>query len=86
MLSSAVYFLCAVTSGGCAALLLREHARSATSLLLWSSLAFIGFTIANALVFADFVLLPANDLSIARSTVSAISIMLLLIGLIWTGD
>ncbi len=85
MLSSAVYFLCAATSAGCAALLLREHARSATPLLLWSSLSFVGFAVVNALVFTDFVLLPASDLSLVRAAASAVSILLLVIGLIWTG-
>ena len=42
-MANGVYFLCALTSGLCAILLIREYMRHHTRLLLWSSLAFSCF-------------------------------------------
>lgn len=85
-MSSLVYFLCAATSVLCATLLLREYRRHATRLLLWSSLSFIVFAISNALVFADFVVLPTVDLSILRSATAFTAAAILVAGLIWEAE
>lgn len=85
-MANAVYFLCAVTSALCAIVLIREYLRRHTRLLLWSSLAFSGFAFSNALVFADFVVLPDADLSLVRAASACLAIALLLIGLIWTAE
>lgn len=83
MVAEAVYLLCALASGGCAALQLRGFFRSRTTLLLWSSLAFLGLALSNALLFLDLVVLPGTDLFLARNLVGAASGLLLLYGLIW---
>jgi hypothetical protein len=79
----AVYLLCLLTSTFCAAMLWREYRRTASRLLLWSSLSFIGWALNNALVFADLVVFPAVDLTVVRSSVALAAITLLLFGLIW---
>jgi hypothetical protein len=52
-------------------------------LLLWSGLCFAGLTISNVLVFVDLILLPAVNLFPYRLATAAISMALLLYGLIW---
>ena len=83
-MASAVYVLCAVTCLVVAVLLLRQYSRRRTRLLLWAGLCFVGLTINNVLLFLDFVIYPtAVDLSIPRGATSALSVMILLHGLIW---
>jgi hypothetical protein len=76
-----VYLLCTLTSGMCAGLLLREHRRTSSRLLLWSGWSFTALAVSNALVFLDFVVLPSIDLSLYRSTVFCLATVLLLYGL-----
>jgi hydrogenase/urease accessory protein HupE len=83
-MAEAVYLLCALTSTACAILLLRSYSRSRSRLLLWSSLAFVGLAVNNALLFVDLVLIPDEiDLSIVRSTIALAALMVLAYGLIW---
>ncbi|MFY9803799.1 MAG: DUF5985 family protein [Candidatus Acidiferrales bacterium] len=82
-MAQAVYLLGALTSLLCAILLLRGYQRGRKKLLLWSGLCFAGLTIANALIFVDLVLLPTVDLFAYRLAVTAVSMALLLYGLIW---
>jgi uncharacterized protein DUF5985 len=82
-MASVVYALCAFTSGLCAVLLLRAYGKSRARLLLWSSLAFIGLTCNNLLLFIDLILVPEVDLSLYRSLTAALAVMVLLVGLIW---
>jgi Family of unknown function (DUF5985) len=84
--ANGVYFLCALTSGLCAILLIREYMRHHTRLLLWSSLAFSCFAFSNALVFTDFVVMPDVDLSLVRAGSACLAIVFLLIGLVWTAE
>ena len=79
----AVYLLCFLASTFCAVMLLRQCRRSASRLLLWSSLSFIGWALNNALLFADFVVFPAIDLAVVRTSVALAAISLLVFGLIW---
>jgi hypothetical protein len=82
-----VYLLCALTSTLCAALLLRSYASSRTRLLVWSSLAFVGLAINNALLFVDLVLLPTYvDLSLVRNGFALAALSLLVFGLIWDAE
>jgi len=85
-LAQVVYLLGALTSCLCAVLLMRGYVRGKRALLLWSSLCFSGLTVANALVFIDLVLLPQVDLFRYRLTATAISLVLLLYGLIWESE
>jgi hypothetical protein len=78
-----VYSLCALTSLGCAGLLLRGYARSHVRLLLWSSLCFALFALNNILLIVDVRILPDVDLSAARTLPSVLGIALLVYGLVW---
>ena len=82
-MASAVYTLCALTSGLCAALLLRAYLSSRARLLLWSTLSFVGLAINNLLLFADLIVFPAADLSLYRNLTAAAAVMTLMLGLIW---
>ena len=82
-----VYLLCALTSALCAALLLRSYFHSRTRLLVWSSLAFVGLALNNALLFVDLVLLPTSiDLSLLRNAVALAALSVLVFGLIWDAE
>ena len=84
MMASVVYALCALTSMLCAGLLWRAYRASRARLLLWSSVSFIGLACNNLLLFLDQVVLPASvDLALYRSLMAAVSVMVLLLGLIW---
>jgi hypothetical protein len=83
MIGALVYLLCALTSGLCAVLLLRAYFRQRTRLLLGSGAAFLAFTVSNALLFVDFILVPQTDLSALRAAVTLAGIGVLLWALIW---
>jgi hypothetical protein len=86
-MSAIIYSLCALTALGCAILLLRGYRRSRYRLPLWSGLCFAGLTVNNLLLVIDKVALPPDqDLSVARTSVSLISMIILLFGLIWDSD
>ena len=78
-----VYALCALTSLGCAVLLLRSYAASKARLLFWSSLCFIFLGLGNVILFVDLVVVPDVDLSIYRSAAAFAGVLMLLYGLIW---
>jgi hypothetical protein len=78
-----IYFLCAFTAGLCAWLLLQAYRRGRYRLLLWSGLCFAGLTVNNALLVLDKIAFPAVDLSVPRTLVALLSMMILLYGLIW---
>jgi hypothetical protein len=82
----AAYILCTLVSLICAVLLLRGYIRGRHRLLLWSGLCFSGLTLANALVFVDLVMLPHVDLYLVRETTTALSVLVLLFGMIWEGQ
>jgi hydrogenase/urease accessory protein HupE len=77
-----VYILCALTSLGCAFLLLRQYLRTRGGLLFWSTLCFVCLAVTSVLLFVDLVLLPRVDLSVLRSSVTLAGMMMLLYGLI----
>jgi hypothetical protein len=85
-MSSAVYLLGAVTSLICAILLFRGYKLGKRKLLLWSALCFSGLALSNALVFVDLILLPQVDLYLLRLCVTAVSMLLLLFGLVWESE
>lgn len=72
-----------VTVALCAALLLRAYVKGRARLLLWSGLCFVGFTVANALLFVDLALIPQTSLYTWRLGVAAVSVLLLVYGLIF---
>ena len=79
------YMLCALVSLLCAILLLRGYLRGRQRLLLWSGLCFAGLTVANALVYVDLVMYPKINLYPARLLVTAVSVLILFLGMVWEG-
>ncbi|HTX42603.1 MAG TPA: DUF5985 family protein [Acidobacteriaceae bacterium] len=82
-MSAALYLLSILTTLACSVLLLRAWFRVRNGLLLWSALCFAGLTLDSVLVFADMVLFPAVDLFTWRLLSVALSISLLIFGLVW---
>ena len=82
-MAEAIYLLCGATSLIAAAMLLRQYRRRRTNLLLWSCIAFIGLSINNVLIYVDLILFTGVDLSLVRTAVGAVSMLVLVYGLIW---
>lgn len=80
------YNMCALVSLICGILLLRAWGKSRLRLLLWSAICFFGLAVSNLLIFVDLHLLPQIDLYALRLIAAAISMIVLLYGLIWEGD
>jgi hypothetical protein len=78
-----VYALCALTSLACAILLLRSFVRTRARLLLWSGLCFCCLFLNNLLLYVDFEVVPAADLSILRSVPVLVGLALLIYGMVW---
>jgi hypothetical protein len=85
-MTSAVYGLCALTALACAVLLLRAYRRTGSALLLWSGLCFCGLMISNVVLVADKLLVPEMSLLPVRLVVTAVSMLLLLYGLIYRSE
>jgi hypothetical protein len=82
-MAETVYVLCALTSLGCAGLLLRGYRVSRTRLLFWSSVCFAGLALNNLLLLVDLALLPTSvDLAGLRGFVGLASLLLFIWGLI----
>ena len=82
-MAEAVYFLCALTSVVCAAMLYRGYRAHGTMLLFWASLCFAGLALNNILTFVDLVIIADVDLSLLRSAIAVASMAVLIYGLIW---
>ncbi len=78
-----VYALCALTSLFCAGMLVRAYFARRTKLLLWSSLCFVGLAINSILLVVDFLIGSAADLSLVRTSIALVAMLLLVIGLAW---
>lgn len=74
-----------LTVGLCAFLLLRAYARVRQRLLLWSGLCFVGLMLSNALLFVDLQIV-SESLYPLRLATAAVSMLLLLYGLIFGSD
>jgi hypothetical protein len=81
-----VFFLCMIASLACMVLLIRGWRQSRTTLLLWSSLCFVGLALNNLFVFLDLVLLPEIYLFPMRQISSLAAVTVLLYGFIWEAD
>jgi hypothetical protein len=76
-----------LTVGLCAFLLLRGYARVRQRLLLWSGLCFAGLAISNAVLFFDLAVFPTEvSLYTWRLGIAALSVLLLIYGLIFESD
>lgn len=78
-----VYLLCAATSALVAVLLVRSYIDKKSSLLLWSSLCFVGLAANNLLLVVDLIFVASVDLSFARQGTALAAMILLIVGLIW---
>ena len=85
-MGSAAYILCTLVCLVCAVMLLRGYFRGRHRLLLWSGLCFAGLTLSNVFVFLDLVIYPQVDLYLWREITAAVSILVLLFGMIWEGE
>lgn len=83
MFASLVYFLCGVTSLGCAGLLFRSYRRTRGRFAFWASLAFGFFTVNNFFVMSDFIWFPNEDLSFYRLMALLLGAGVMILGLIW---
>jgi hypothetical protein len=82
-MAAAVYMLCSLIALICAYLLLRAYARGRYRLLLWSGLCFAGLTVNNVGLYLDKIIFTEVDLSVYRSAISLVAMIVLLYGLIW---
>lgn len=85
-MAAAVYILGALVTFICAVLLLKGYLAGRQRLLLWSSLCFFGLAISNLLVFLDLIIFPDINLYRFRLISAAVSMLLLVYGLIWEGE
>jgi hypothetical protein len=85
-MAAAIYSLCALTAVACSYLLLQAYGRSRYRLLLWSGLCFAGLTINNLLLVLDKLVFLQVDLSVWRTLVALLAMMVLLYGLIWESE
>lgn len=77
-----VYALCAITSGTCAVLLLRGYLKTRMRLLLWSTICFSCFTLANILIYVDLIILPEADLLTVRNALTFLGLSVLIYGMV----
>ena len=82
-MAAVIYALCALTSIGCALLLIRSWRSSRVRLLMWTALGFTGLAVNNVLLFVDRVVVPDHDLLVLRDVSALVAISVLLFGLIW---
>jgi hypothetical protein len=75
-----IYGLCLISSGACAALLLRSWRRTRTRLLLYTALGFTFIAINNLFLVADMMILPSVDLLPWRQAATAAAIAVLIYG------
>jgi hypothetical protein len=85
-MAPAVYILGTLVALACGILLLRGYGRGRQRLLLWSGICFLGLSLSNFLIFVDLIILPERDLYLFRLATAALSMLLLLYGLIWEGE
>jgi hypothetical protein len=75
-----------LTAALCAVLLFRGYAMVRRRLLLWCALSFAGLTIANAVLILDLWVISDVSLYRARLVLTAVSMFVLLYGLIFESD
>lgn len=83
MLASSIFVLSMLTASGCSALLFRAYGRTRTRLLLWSAICFGGLALNNAIVFVDLIVIPEVSLIWVRASVTILSLLVLIGGLVW---
>jgi hypothetical protein len=86
MFQLVVNVLGTLVAGLCAVLLLRAYGSVRKPLLLWAGMCFAGLSVSNGLVVADLFLIPEIDLYRWRLGVAALSMVLLVYGLIFESE
>jgi hypothetical protein len=86
MFQLVVNVLGTLVAGLCAVLLLRAYGSVRKQLLLWAGMCFAGLSVSNGLVVADLFLVPEIDLYRWRLAVAALSMVLLVYGLIFESE
>lgn len=81
-----VYILGFLVTLCCGILLIRAYIGVRKRLLLWSGICFFGLALSNFLVFLDLIVFPRVDLYRLRLLTAAVSMLILLYGLIWEGE
>ena len=81
-----IYSLCAMTSLISCWLLARAYRHTRSRLLLWSAISFAGLALNNLALWVDKLVLPETDLSILRTSIALVAMVVLLYGLIWEAD
>lgn len=79
----ALYLVSLFTCLACTILLFRAYLQRKVTLLLWSSICFVGLTISNLLLVIDLAVLPSIDLRLIRLIFSLGGMLFLLYGFIW---
>ncbi len=82
MVSGIIYSLCGLTSLFCAWLLIRAYREKHIVLLLWVGLFFVIQACANVILVIDKLVIPEIDLSVVRSMIVLVAVVVLLYGLI----
>lgn len=82
-IAKVIYLLCAATSLLVAALLLRQHLKRRTRLVLWSVACFAALAVNNVLVYVDLVMFTGVDLSLYRGIAGAAAMIIMVYGLVW---
>jgi uncharacterized membrane protein len=86
-LSGLVYLLCFLTSAICAGLLVRQHRRAPSRILVWSMACFVLLALSNLVVVVDQVMLgPAMSLRPVRLILTLSAVTVLLFGFIWEAE
>jgi len=86
MMGELILALGALTALLCAVLLIRRYLANRLRLLLWSGLCFAGLTLNNSLLFVDMVIVPDVSLFRLRLVIVALSMGVLLVGMIWDSE
>ena len=87
MVDAVVYLLGMFIALACGVLLARGYKRSRQRLLLRSSICFLGLALSGLLLFFDLSVLPPSiDLHLLRRGVTAVSLLVLLYGLVWDSE
>jgi hypothetical protein len=82
----AVNIMGVVVAALCAVLLLRAYIKVRQRLLLWSGLCFAGLTLANAFLIYDLAVVPNVSFYPWRLCVAALSMIVLVYGLVFESD
>jgi hypothetical protein len=81
-MAATVYALCTLISIVCSVLLIKSYLATRFRLLFWSGLCFIGVAFNNVLLIFDKLIVPEASLTTVRLTVSLLSLLPLMYGLI----